>query len=116
MPSNDDAVAEMPDIAVTPKEWAILREILARYAPGRKAWAYGSRATRYRLKQYSDLDIALSDEPIRRIGDWSLEDALEEAPLPFKCEVVVLPRLDAAFRSRIEPDFVELKFEYANVL
>ena len=75
-------------------------------APGRVV-----RALRAIGSSNSDLDIARSDEPKRLIGDWSLEDALEEGPLPFRCEVVILPRLDPAFSNRIEPDFVELRFE-----
>jgi type I restriction enzyme S subunit len=36
--------AGMPDIAVQPSEWALVRDILHRHVPGCEIWAFGSRA------------------------------------------------------------------------
>jgi predicted nucleotidyltransferase len=86
-----------------------VKAILQQHIPGRKVWAFGSRATGGRmLKRFSDLDLAVEGKltwPERA----ELSEAFDESPLPIKVDVVELGLVDAEFRERIEKDFVVVK-------
>ncbi len=83
-----------------------VRAILHRFIPGRKVWAFGSRATGGRmLKRFSDLDLAVEGSLT-----WSeragLAEAFDESALPVKVDVVEQGLVEAEFWERIEKDFV----------
>jgi predicted nucleotidyltransferase len=83
-----------------------VRAILQKYIPGRKVWAFGSRATGGRmLKRFSDLDLAVEGK-LTSLESAELEEAFDESPLPIKVDVVELGLVSAEFRERIEKDFV----------
>jgi len=93
-------------IAVEPREWEELTAILREYLPGRKVWAFGSRATRQRMRRFSDLDLAVGGDELPPGEMGKLEEALDESRLPFKVDVVQLATLTPEFRARIEPEMV----------
>ncbi|MFP5237234.1 MAG: nucleotidyltransferase family protein [Acidobacteriota bacterium] len=95
----------MPPIAMEPHEWEELRAILRTHVPNCAVWAFGSRATRQRLRRYSDLDLAIRETGAGG-GLETLREALDESRLPFKVDVVSLDSLTPEFRARIEPDLV----------
>jgi predicted nucleotidyltransferase len=92
---------------MTPRQWEQVRFILDRYLRDHSVWAFGSRATGKRLKQYSDLDLAVSGSLTSRQRS-DITDAFDESLLPFKVDVVELDAVDPGFRNRILPDLVPL--------
>ncbi|MEQ1525285.1 MAG: nucleotidyltransferase domain-containing protein [Gallionella sp.] len=48
----------MPPIDLSPRDWGIVRDILAHHVPQYEVRAFGSRAKRT-AKAYSDLDLAI---------------------------------------------------------
>ena len=101
-----EARKPIPAIAIEPHQWVELSAILRAHLPGRRVWAFGSRATGVRLKRYSDLDLAVEGAPLTLREAGLMEEALDESRLPFKVDVVSLDALTPGFRARIEPDFV----------
>jgi uncharacterized protein len=99
----------MPRVWMQPQEWRILRSILEKHLPGRRVWAYGSRARRERVRRYSDLDLAVSGAKLTGTKGWELEEALDESLLPYKVDLTFIDDLSEDFRRRIEPDFVLLQ-------
>jgi len=91
---------------IEPHEWEELSGLLQRYAPGRRVWAFGSRATGRRVRRFSDLDIAMEGEELPFDEMALLREALDESRLPFKVDVVELGNLAPEFRSRIQPELV----------
>ena len=107
--ATEAEISTMPPIAIEPREWEELAAILRTRLPGRKVWAFGSRATGRRLKRFSDLDLAVEGEELTLSEAAQLEEALDESRLPFKVDVVELATLSTEFRSRIEPELVLLR-------
>jgi uncharacterized protein len=80
-------------LAVSAEQLTELHSILASYASGRGAWAYGSRVRSHpqtrSLKLYSDLDIALDGAAFSLEQMGKLRDALRDSNLPFRVEVTL---------------------------
>jgi predicted nucleotidyltransferase len=82
-----------------------VQEILRAHVPDREVWVFGSRATGVQLKQFSDLDLAISGElSLEQKG--ALAEAFEESLLPMKVDIVTLGSLPADFAERIKPDLL----------
>ena len=87
--------------ALRPADLALVRALL-REAGARHAVAYGSRA-RGDARPGSDLDLAVAGLDERAVS--RLRANLDEAPLPFTCDVVNLDTLPAGpLRAAIERD------------
>ena len=100
------AAAEL-GLHLEPRYLHIVRYILRQHVPGRDVWVFGSRATGVRLKQFSDLDLAVSGElSIAEAG--ALAEAFDESILPMKVDVVALDSVATDFAERIRKDFVAL--------
>ena len=99
----------LPAIAIEPHQWEELSAILQTHLPGRRIWAFGSRATGQRLRRFSDLDLAVGGEemPLELLD--ALREALDESRLPFKVDIVDLATVTPEFRARIEPEMVLLQ-------
>ena len=96
------------ELDLEPRHLDEVRRILARHAPGARAWAFGSRTAGH-AKRFSDLDVALEVEngvPIETLV--RLRDAFSESDLPIKVDVVDWNALDPEFRSAIMPRRVPL--------
>jgi len=48
----------MPPLDLNPRDWEIVRNILARHVPQYEVWAFGSR-TKETAKEYSGLDLVI---------------------------------------------------------
>lgn len=95
-------MTDQPLIDISPKDWAIVRNILRLHVPDRGVWAFGSRAA-WRAKQYSDLDLAVvGDSPLPISKLAALSDDFQESPLPFKIDLVDLVTASQSFRDVIE--------------
>jgi predicted nucleotidyltransferase len=104
--ATDAKIRPLPQVVIEPHEGEELCAILEKYAPGRKVWAFGSRATGRRVRRFSDLDIALGGEELPFDEMAMLREALDESRLPFKVDVVQIASLAPEFRARIEPELV----------
>ena len=106
---SDSLTSPMPPIALEPHEWDQLASILQAHLPGRKVWAFGSRATGQRVKRFSDLDLAIEGQQLTLLESAVLAEAFDESRLPFKVDVVQLAALTPEFRARIAPSLVILQ-------
>ena len=97
---------QVPDIDISPAEWAIVSTLLHRHVPGFAVWAFGSRA-KWTAKPYSDLDLAIvTDRPLGLSLSAALADDFSESDLPFKVDVIDWASTSEAFRKIIERDRV----------
>ena len=86
---------------LTPTQQAVVRAVLVA-AGARAAFVFGSRA-RSDARPGSDLDLAVAGLGAPALV--RLREALDEAPLPFACDVVDLDTLaDGPLRTAIERD------------
>lgn len=91
-----------PPIELTPRDWEIVRNILARHVPQYEVWAFGSRA-KGTAKEYSDLDLAIiTDQPMSLSLSAAISDDFVESDLPIKVDVVDWATTSEAFRRIIE--------------
>lgn len=87
---------------MTAEELRLLQCILKQHVPEFKAWAFGSRVTG-RHKPFSDLDIALvGTHPLPLRTRAALSDALSEAAIPYKIDIVDWATTSEAFQAIIE--------------
>jgi type I restriction enzyme S subunit len=92
----------MPAIDLNPRDWEIVRNILARHVPQYEVWAFGSRA-KGTAKEYSDLDLAIiTDQPLVLSQSAAISDDFAESDLPIKIDVVDWATTSVAFRQIIE--------------
>lgn len=82
-----------------------VQRILAFWAPGVPAYAFGSRVHGHALKPTSDLDICLGGaEPLKPKVLRQVRDAFEISDLPIRVDVVDWHDLSPEFREVIGPD------------
>jgi type I restriction enzyme S subunit len=92
----------MPAIDLNPRDWEIVRNILARHVPQYEVWAFGSRAKGV-AREYSDLDLAIiSNQPLGLSLSAAISDEFVESDLPIKVDVVDWATTSEAFRRVIE--------------
>lgn len=75
------------------KDRQSLKTVLAQFPEVRHAWVFGSRATG-QARRASDIDLAIEapDLPLQR---WhALQEALEQAPVIYRLDIVRLDTLD----------------------
>ena len=78
-----------------------LKAILEKFLPNNTIYLFGSRTTQ-KIKQYSDIDLAIIDPPnvsIRKLA--LLDDALAESDIPYKVDLVLWSELNESFRQKI---------------
>lgn len=92
-------------IDATPGQLQTVKGILARYAPGREARAFGSRVTGA-AKPYSDLDLAVcGDRALDFDSMRLLKEAFEESDLPFRVDIIDWNEISEGFQRLIEARF-----------
>lgn len=87
-------------IDLLPEHLSEVRRILSLYAPGRDVVVFGSRATG-KARLFSDLDLALSGEPLAPPQMQALKDAFSASNLPMSVDVVEQAALSEGLRARI---------------
>ena len=96
-------------INISEGEMEIVMGILNAYVPKDKVLCFGSRiANNYR--KYSDLDIVIKSKeeiPLSKLSE--LEEAFQEADLPFRVDVVDWNRISDEFKKIIEKSYKVLK-------
>lgn len=96
----------VPDIAVQPSEWPLVRDILHRHVPGCEVWAFGSRA-KHAAKPYSDLDLVIvTSVPLPLNVHAALVDDFSESDLPWKVDIVDWAVTTGTFRDVVMKDKV----------
>lgn len=84
-------------IKATPAQLRIITGILAAYAPGVEARAFGSRVDGT-PKDYSDLDLALvGSARLDAAVMEALKEAFEESDLPFRVDILDLNAISEEF-------------------
>jgi predicted nucleotidyltransferase len=104
--ATNSKTGPIPPIAIEPHQWQELSAILRDHLPGRRVWAFGSRATKERVRRFSDLDLAVEGDELTLGQRAALRDSLDESRLPFKVDIVDLATVTPEFRARIAPEFV----------
>lgn len=104
--ATETRASAKPPILIETQQWEELSSILKAHLPGRRVWAFGSRATGRRVKRFSDLDLLIDGDSLSFREAALLDEALDESRLPFKVDAVQITTLTPQFRARIEPELV----------
>ncbi len=88
---------------------AIVQRILREFGPpGAVVWVFGSRV-KGRARAASDLDLAIDAGRALSLSETgALAEAFDEAPLPYRVDVVDLHSISAEFRAIVERDMLPL--------
>jgi len=89
------------DIDITTTQCRTILELLKRYIPDTRVWAYGSRVKRCSTVK-SDLDMVAFSTPEQRLAISDLREAFEESSLPFRVDLFVWDEVPAPFCRQIE--------------
>jgi predicted nucleotidyltransferase len=91
---------------LSPRELAIVRDILRRHVPALAVRAFGSRV-KGTARRYSDLDLAvIAATPLPLSVRGALQEDFSESDLPFRVDVLDWATTNQAFRRIIEKDSV----------
>lgn len=96
------------------QQWEELSSILKAHLPGRRVWAFGSRATGRRVRRYSDLDLLIDGNGLSFREAAMLDEALDESRLPFKVDVLQMATLTPEFKARIQVELVLVQERESN--
>jgi hypothetical protein len=96
------------ELALAPRDLALVRRLLNQHAPHHRAFAFGSRviaspADRSRLKPHSDLDLALEGPHLKPQQSFALREAFSESDLPMRVDIVDAADLPAKWDIRVWP-------------
>lgn len=106
----------IPPIDLSPRDWEIVRNILAHNVPQYEVWAFGSR-TKGTAKEYSDLDLAIiTDQPMSLTLSAAISDDFAESDLPIKVDVVDWATTSETFRRIIEKQKIVVQQQLGGTL
>jgi predicted nucleotidyltransferase len=95
-------------IDITPQELTLVQDILRAQIPTAQVWVFGSRA-KGTTRRGSDLDLAIDAKRKLTASETSvLAEAFDEAPLPYRVDLVDTHGISATFKAIIERDRVGL--------
>ena len=92
-----------------PEQWlALVRTLICQYAPHHQFFVFGSRvvgsaADRRRVKPHSDLDLAITGEPLPLEQLFALRNALSQSDLPMRVDIVWAGDLPEGWKMRTWP-------------
>jgi len=101
-------VDEQAALAQPDNDLALVRAVVQAHAPNHKFFAFGSRvvrtaADRERVKPHSDLDLAISGQPLPLDKMFLLRDAFVESVLPMRVDIVHTDDLPEGWEARAWP-------------
>lgn len=88
-------------IDLSPHQFAIVRDVLSTYLPGKDVRVFGSRVTG-RAKPHSDLDLVLMDDAPDDLTRCHALHAFEESDLPFRVDLISWDEAPPKLRASIE--------------
>ncbi len=87
---------------ISPRDLAIVRDILHRHVPDHEVWAFGSR-TKGTARRYSDLDLAIiTDTPLSFELSGGMQEDFSESDLPFRVDILDWATTQDNFRRLVE--------------
>lgn len=86
--------------SLSPREHALLLELLDAHLPGAEAWLYGSRA-RGSARPESDLDMVVFANADQALEVAALREAFDESDLPFRVDLFVWDEIPPEFQEEI---------------
>jgi predicted nucleotidyltransferase len=94
---------------LSPRDLAIVRDILRKYIPDYEVWAFGSR-TKGTSRRYSDLDLAIiTDAPLSLQVRGDMAEHFSESDLPFRVDILDWATTQDYFRRIVEQDRIILQ-------
>jgi predicted nucleotidyltransferase len=89
---------------LSPRDLAIVQNILRKHVPDYEVWAFGSR-TKGTARRYSDLDLAvITDAPLSLQIRGDMAEDFSESDLPFRVDVLDWATTRDNFRRIVEQD------------
>lgn len=92
-------------IDITPADLKTLQALLKRYIPQSIVWAFGSRV-KFTNKPSSDLDLVAFTTKEQNTQVSLLKDAIEEAMLPYRVDLLCWHEIPENFKKNIEQQYV----------
>jgi predicted nucleotidyltransferase len=96
------------ELALAPRDRAVLVGLIDRFLPGTPVWAFGSRVTG-NSRPWSDLDLVVFASAKQRPRLALLKEALEESNLPFRVDLLEWEGLPDNFKENIKAGYVEIR-------
>jgi predicted nucleotidyltransferase len=88
-------------LMLKPEEIKIVKDILQKYIPNKKVYAFGSRVNG-NVKEFSDLDLVIVDQNILDISLFvALKNAFDESNLVIKVDIIEWVNLSTSFKDII---------------
>ncbi len=92
-------------IDICPSDLETLQDLLKKHLPGIVVWAYGSRV-KFTSRPSSDLDLVAFTGKEESLKLLSLSEAIEEALLPFRVDLLSWSDIPDNFKKNIESNYV----------
>jgi predicted nucleotidyltransferase len=91
---------------ISPRDLAIVQDILRKHVPDREVWAFGSRV-QGTARRYSDLDLAIiTDAPLSFDVSGAMKEDFSESDLPFRVDILDWAVTQDNFRAIVARDKV----------
>jgi predicted nucleotidyltransferase len=98
------------NLNISPKDLETLQNLLKQYLPGITVWAFGSRV-KFTNKASSDLDLVAFITKEESLKLLFLADAIEEAYLPFRVDLLSWSDIPDNFKKNIQSNFVVIQWD-----
>jgi predicted nucleotidyltransferase len=91
---------------LSPRDLAIVQDILRKHVPDHEVWAFGSR-TKGTARRYSDLDLAvITNAPLSLGIRGDMAEDFSESDLPFRVDILDWSTTRDNFQRIVEQDRV----------
>jgi len=99
-------MAEVATIDIAPRYLSEIQSILARHAPSKEVWAYGSRV-KGSAERSSDLDCIIFGATASQIAH--AQEAFDESAIPFAVSLLSWEAIPEEFRRAIREHYFTLQ-------
>jgi predicted nucleotidyltransferase len=94
---------------LSPRELAIVQDILRKRIPEYEVWAFGSR-TKGTARRYSDLDLAIiTSTPLSLQIRGDIAEDFSESDLPFRVDILDWATTEDSFSHIVEQDRITVQ-------